>query len=93
MTLDAVKFLRRFFLHVLPKGFVRIRRYGLLSNRYRRQLLPQARTLLAQQERDPLPLPPLPDRALWLCPRCGKVMRVVERYTPAQLYFAGFDTS
>ena len=93
MTLDAVKFLRRFFLHVLPKGFVRIRRYGLLSNRYRRQLLPQARTLLAQQERDPLPLPPLPDCALWHCPRCGKVMRVVERYTPAQLYFAGFDTS
>ena len=35
MTLDAVEFLRRFFLHVLPKGFVRIRRYGLLSNRFR----------------------------------------------------------
>ena len=52
MTLDAVNFLCRFFLHVLPKGFVRIRRYGLLSNRYRKQLLPLARTLLAEQGRN-----------------------------------------
>ena len=40
MPLDAVEFLHRFFLHVLPKGFVRIRHYGLLSNRFRKQLLP-----------------------------------------------------
>ena len=44
MTLDAVEFLRRFFLHVLPKGFVRIRHYGLLSNRFRNRLLPLAHT-------------------------------------------------
>jgi hypothetical protein len=93
ITLDAVKFLRRFFLHVLPKGFVRIRRYGLLYNRYRKQLLPLARTLLAQQGRDPLPPPPLPDCAPWHCPRCGKAMHVRQRYTAAELYFAGFDTS
>jgi hypothetical protein len=93
MTLDAVKFLRRFFLHVLPKGFVRIRRYGLLSNRFRKQLLPLARTLLAAQGREPLPLPPLPNCDLWHCPRCGKEMRVVERFTAAQFYFAGFDSS
>ena len=43
MTLDAVEFLRRFFRHVLPKGFVRIRRYGPLSNRFRKQPLPLAR--------------------------------------------------
>ena len=47
MTLDAVKFLRRFFLHVLPKGFVRIRRYGLLSNRFRAECPPLARRTLA----------------------------------------------
>src|ERR1700739_2152644 len=88
MTLDAVNFLCRFFLHVLPKGFVRIRRYGLLSNRFRKQLLPLARTLLAAQQRQPLPLPPLPDCAPWHCPRCGKAMRVVERFTAAELYFA-----
>jgi hypothetical protein len=93
MTLDAVNFLCRFFLHVLPKGFVRIRRYGLLSNRFRKQLLPLARTLLAEQGREPLPLPPLPDCAPWHCPRCGKAMRVVQRFTAAELYFAGFDSS
>src|ERR1022692_3122423 len=93
MTLDAVNFLCRFFLHALPKGFVRIRRYGLLSNRFRKELLPLARTLLAAQGRQPLIPPPLPDCASWHCPRCGKAMRVVERFTPAQLYFATFDTS
>jgi hypothetical protein len=93
MTLGAVNFLCRFFLHVLPKGFVRIRRYGLLSNRFRKQLLPLARTLLAAQEREPLIPPPLPDCAPWHCPRCGKAMRVVQRFTAAELYFASFDSS
>jgi len=93
MTLDAVNFLCRFFLHVLPKGFVRIRRYGILSNRFRKQLLPLARTLLAEQGREPLIPPPVPDCAPWHCPRCGKAMRVVQRYTAAELHFAGFDTS
>jgi hypothetical protein len=93
MTLDEVNFLCRFFLHVLPKGFVRIRRYGLLSNRFRKELLPLARTLLAEKGREPLLPPPLPDSAPWHCPRCGKAMRVVERFTAAQLYFAAFDTS
>jgi len=93
MTLDAVNLLCRFFLHVLPKGFVRIPRYCLLSNRFRKQLLPLARTLLAAQGRQPLPLPPPPDRDLWHCPRCGKAMRVVQRFTAAQLYFPGFDSS
>jgi len=78
---------------VLPKGFVRIRRYGLLSNRYRKQLLPLARTLLAHQGHEPLIPPPLPDCAPWHCPRCGKAMRVTQRYTAAELYFAGFDSS
>jgi hypothetical protein len=93
MTLDAVEFLRRFFLHALPRGFVRIRHYGLLSNRFRKQLLPLAHTLLAAQGREQLPPPPLPDCDLWHCPRCGKAMRVVERFNAAQLYFAGFDSS
>jgi len=93
MTLDAVNFLCRFYLHVLPKGFVRIRRYGLLSTCFRTQLLPLARTQLAPQGRQPLPLPPPPDCDLWHCPRCGKAMRVVQRFTPAQIYFAGFDSS
>jgi len=93
MPLGAVEFLRRFFLHVLPRGFVRIRHYGLLSNRFRKQLLPLARTLLAAQGHEPLPLPPPPDCDLWHCPRCGAPMRVVERFTAAQLYFAALDSS
>ena len=47
MTLEATEFLRRFFLHVLPKGFVRIRHFGLLSNRFRSHCLLLARKLLA----------------------------------------------
>lgn len=94
MTLDAQEFLRRFFLHVLPKGFVRIRHYGLLSNRFRNQLLPLARSLLAQQGSPPLELPsPATSSNIWHCPRCGASMRVAERYTAAQLYLATFDSS
>ena len=46
MTLDGVEFLRRFLLHVLPAGFVRIRYYGLLANRNRTQNLARCRALL-----------------------------------------------
>jgi hypothetical protein len=93
MTLDALEFLRRFFLHVLPKGFVRIRRYGLLSNRFRNRLLPLAHKLLAADGRQQPPLPPTPNCQLWHCPRCGSPMRVIQRFTPAQLYLATFDSS
>ena len=46
MCLEAVEFIRRFLLHVLPKGFVRIRHYGLLSNRSRKEKLRLCRRLL-----------------------------------------------
>src|ERR1700752_2182582 len=47
MTLPATEFLRRFFLHVLPKGFVRIRHFGFLANRFRACRLALSRQLLA----------------------------------------------
>jgi hypothetical protein len=47
MTLDAVQFLRRFLLHVLPKGFPRVRHYGFLANRSRKAHLDLCRTVLA----------------------------------------------
>jgi hypothetical protein len=47
MTLDAVEFIRRFLLHVLPSGLVRIRHFGFLANRVRKQKLIQCRALLA----------------------------------------------
>ena len=50
MTLAATEFIRRFLLHVLPRGFVKIRHYGFLSNRMRKQKLAEARQLLGQKE-------------------------------------------
>ena len=49
MTLDDVEFLRRFLLHVLPKGFMRIRYYGFLAKRHRTDKLERIRLLLSQQ--------------------------------------------
>jgi hypothetical protein len=50
MELDAGEFIDRFLLHVLPKGFMRIRHYGLLSNRNRNYLLPLCRMLLGEEQ-------------------------------------------
>jgi hypothetical protein len=47
MTVDANEFIRRFLLHVLPDRFVKIRHYGLLGNRCRREKLAVCRKLLA----------------------------------------------
>ena len=49
MTLDAVEFLRRFLLHILPSGFQRLRHYGLLANRIRQAKLGVCQVLLQQQ--------------------------------------------
>jgi hypothetical protein len=46
MTLEAEEFIRRFLLHVLPEGFQRIRYYGFLGNRYRKEKLARCRHLL-----------------------------------------------
>jgi rubredoxin len=86
MTLALDEFLRRFLLHLLPKGFVRIRHFGILANRRRATLLPlcfaalgtvpmQIEPETSTQESDPL----------WRCPKCGGPMVVVERFTAAQL--------
>jgi len=53
MTLAADEFIRRFLLHVLPKGFQRIRYYGFLANRYREQKLARCRQLLAIPQPEP----------------------------------------
>jgi hypothetical protein len=50
MRLEAVEFIRRFLLHVLPPGFMRIRHYGLFANRHRRARMACCRQLLAQPE-------------------------------------------
>jgi hypothetical protein len=80
MTLAADEFLRRFLLHVLPKGLVRIRHFGLFANRRRTAMLALCRSLLGP----PLALAPqLP--AQQLCPLCSGPMIMVERLTAYQL--------
>ena len=54
MTLSATEFTRRFLLHVLPKGFVRIRHYGFLANRVRQEQLTTCRKLLGESPLKPL---------------------------------------
>ena len=49
MTLDGVEFLRRFLLHILPKGFVKIRNYGILSNRVKNKKLNIIRKIVGGQ--------------------------------------------
>jgi Putative transposase/Transposase zinc-binding domain len=94
MTLQATEFLRRFFLHVLPKGFVRIRHFGFLANRFRTSLLPLIRLLLAtvpapHERRDPSG----EASSTWHCPLCGTSMVVLERLTAVELRCAFFDSS
>jgi hypothetical protein len=55
MTLDAVEFIRRFLLHILPPGFVRIRQFGFLANRVRKEKLALCRGLLAAEPAEVLP--------------------------------------
>ena len=85
LTLALDEFLRRFLLHLLPKGFVRIRNFGFLANRRRATLLPLCFQLLgappnAQADRD---VPSAND--LWRCPKCGGAMVVIERFTAAEI--------
>ena len=89
MTLPVEEFLRRFLLHLLPRGFVRIRNFGFLANRRRAPWLPLCTHLLASANQ-PKPVPslaPRPVRALafCICPICGGPMRVIERLSAAQI--------
>ena len=82
------KFLRRFLLHILPQGFVRIRHFGLLACRRRRTTLPLCFQLLdapqeALTEEHTSSTEDVPD--LYRCPKCGGPMKVIERLTAAEI--------
>jgi len=87
MTLSVDEFLRRFLLHVLPRGFVRIRFFGYMANRRRAALLPVCRKLIGMNpisESTSTPVQP-DDNPLWLCPHCGGPMKVIQRLTAEQI--------
>jgi hypothetical protein len=86
MTLAATEFLRRFFLHVLPKGFVRIRQFGFLTSRFRKVRLQLCRELLTPDCSSAAPdHEPPPDCSIWHCPQCGTVMIILQRFAAAEL--------
>jgi hypothetical protein len=85
MTLSVEEFLRRFLLHLLPSGFVRIRNFGFLANRKRATLLPRCFQYLAVPRSSASPHSPIEARPLWSCPQCGGPMAVIERISPIQM--------
>jgi hypothetical protein len=84
MTLEAIEFIRRFLLHVLPTGFVHIRHFGFLANRVRKEKLALCRSLLTSQPSTPIAaaIPPstgdstTEEQVPHLCPIC-KVGRLI----------------
>ncbi len=85
MTVSLDEFLRRFLLHLLPKGFVRIRNFGFLANRRRATLLPLCFQLLGAPPEAQADQDVSSSNDLWRCPRCGGPMVVVERFTAAEI--------
>jgi hypothetical protein len=85
ITLEAHEFIRRFLLHVLPDGFMRVRHFGFLANRAKKHALPQCRKLLGLHPA----LPEIPNRSaqdllreltgtdLSRCPSCQKGTMIV----------------
>jgi hypothetical protein len=94
LTLHVNEFLRRFLLHVLPPGFVRIRHFGFLSTRNRSTLLPLCFRLLQTTAESAAATPTAPtkervhpSRAVWLCPCCHGEMVILERLTVFDLRY------
>jgi len=88
MTLPAAEFIRRFLLHVLPKGLHRIRHYGLLANGNRAANIARARELLGvstaakEPNGEALADPDEPGETAQPCPCCGGQMVVIEVFEP-----------
>ena len=106
MTVSADEFIRRFLLHVLPDGFQRIRYYGFLGNRYRKQKLARCRQMLGMNSAEESTQPSKSQKdyrdryqeltgvSLRLCPVChrGRMVRV-ELFAPVSPSSTMGDTS
>jgi Putative transposase/Transposase zinc-binding domain len=93
MTLEVDEFLRRFLLHVVPRGFMRIRHFGLLANRTRRRTVARCRDLLGQPPPADVPsesvavlMQRLTGVDISSCPVCGEgrmqITAILARVTP-----------
>ena len=101
MPLDAQEFIRRFLLHVLPDGFMRVRHFGFLANRSKKQALPQCRKLLGLNSA----LPEIPKRSalefmreltgidLSRCPSCKHGTMIVVAELPSLSGSLRWDSS
>ena len=101
LTLDAQEFIRRFLLHVLPDGFMRVRHFGFLANRSKKQALPQCRKLLGLNPA----LPEIPKRSahdllleltgidLSRCPSCKHGTMIVVAELPPISSSSRWDSS
>ena len=85
LTLAVDEFLRRFLLHLLPQGFVRIRNFGFLANRKRATTLPLCLQLLDSTSQTEQEVSTASPSDLWTCPKCGGPMLVIERLTAAEI--------
>jgi hypothetical protein len=104
MTLPAAEFIRRFLLHVLPDGFMRIRHYGYLANRHRRARLATCRSLFGVEQPTttvaPVEDPNVEPHALsaeaeatTCCPACKKGrMRLIEAFQRSSRRYRAFQT-
>jgi hypothetical protein len=88
-TLKADEFIRRFLLHILPKGFMKIRYYGWMAHRLKTHTIDQIRQVLGQPPPEPLPEEDPPERLLRLtgqditrCPHCREGHLVYEKPIP-----------
>jgi hypothetical protein len=84
MTLTAGDFLGRFTQHILPRGFVRIRQFGFLSNTQRTRLLSIARHCLTTGAPPGNPIA-APETTTWKCPSCGARMILGPNLSSGQL--------
>jgi len=87
-SLPLDEFLKRFLLHLLPQGFVRIRHFGFLANRRRTTVLPLCFQLLGatpQPQAEQHDSSTTDSSGLYPCPKCGGPMMVIERLTARQI--------
>jgi len=98
-TINAVEFIRRFLLHVLPKGFMRIRHYGLFANRCKRENVRRCRELLGLSRDLPEAVKQsvqemmlkLTGKNILLCPCCGKGTMLSVGMIPKESGPSGFE--